>query len=104
MSASPRGPDKGRATGRRQPRGEDDYDRARLWIGAGRKAGIRPGDLVGAITGEAGLPSNILGGIEIRDNFSLVEVPELHADEIVAALKKSSIRGKKVTIRRDRDT
>jgi ATP-dependent RNA helicase DeaD len=75
-----------------------------LWVGAGRKAGIRPGDLVGAITGEAGLPSTILGAIEIRDNFSLVEVPELHADEIVAALKKSSIRGKKVVIRRDRDT
>ena len=114
MSASPRGPDKVRATGSGGPGGdrgtrtrgarEDDYDRVRLWIGAGRKAGIRPGDLVGAITGEAGLPSNVLGGIEIRDNFSLVEVPELHADEIVAALKKSSIRGKKVTIRRDRDT
>jgi ATP-dependent RNA helicase DeaD len=76
---------------------------ARLWIGAGRQAGIRPGDLVGAITGEAGLSSAALGAIEIRDNFSLVEVPDLHADEIVAALKKSSIRGKKVTIRRDRD-
>jgi ATP-dependent RNA helicase DeaD len=79
-------------------------DGVRLWIGAGRKAGIRPGDLVGAITGEAGLPSSVLGGIEIRDTFSLVEVPELHADEIVAALKKSSIRGKRVTIRRDRDS
>src|SRR5215212_8544159 len=47
-AASPRGPDKGRVTGarHRQTRGEDDYDRARLWIGAGRKAGIRPGDLV----------------------------------------------------------
>jgi ATP-dependent RNA helicase DeaD len=113
LPGSPRGPEgafgKGAPSGAlakprsRGPR-EDDYDRARLWIGAGRKAGIRPGDLVGAITGEAGLPSSVLGGIEIRDNFSLVEVPELHADEIVAALKKSSIRGKKVTIRRDRDT
>jgi ATP-dependent RNA helicase DeaD len=85
------------------PSAAPDFNRTRLWIGAGRKAGIRPGDLVGAITGEAGLSSDVLGGIEIRDNFSLVEVPEAHADEIVAALKKSSIRGKKVTIRRDRD-
>jgi ATP-dependent RNA helicase DeaD len=97
-----RGPGKVGAPGRH--RGEDDYDRVKLWIGAGRKAGIKPGDLVGALSGESGLPSSVLGGIEIRDTFSLVEVPELHADEIIGAMKKSSIRGKKVTIRRDRDS
>jgi ATP-dependent RNA helicase DeaD len=82
---------------------DDDFDKVRLWIGAGRKAGIRPGDLVGAIAGESGLESSVIGAIEIRDNFSLVSVPELHADEIVAAMKKSTLRGQKVTIRRDRD-
>jgi ATP-dependent RNA helicase DeaD len=74
-----------------------------LFIGAGRKAGIRPGDLVGAITGEAGVPSHSLGAIEIRDNFSLVDVPELLADEIVTAMRSAKLRGQKVTIRRDRD-
>ena len=35
-----------------------------------------PGDLVGAITGEAGIQSRSIGAIEINDGFSLVEVPE----------------------------
>ena len=75
----------------------------RLFIGAGRKAGIRPADLVGAITGEAGITSKSLGAIEIADNFSLVEVSEDAADDIVKAMKGASLRGKKVTVRRDRD-
>ena len=48
----------------------------RLFIGAGRRAGIRPADLVGAITGETGVPARALGAIEIADTFSLVSVPE----------------------------
>src|SRR6185369_13135295 len=65
-------------------RGEDgEGPMIRLFLGAGRKAGIRPGDLVGAITGEAGVTSRSVGAIEVRDNFSLVEVPAAHADEIV---------------------
>jgi ATP-dependent RNA helicase DeaD len=74
----------------------------RLFVGAGRKAGVRPGDLVGAITGEAGVTSRDLGAIEIADGFSLVEVPESIADHVIEALRGSAIRGKKVTVRRDR--
>jgi ATP-dependent RNA helicase DeaD len=84
-----------------RPRGGADV--VRLFIGAGREAGIRPGDLVGAITNEAGVRSADLGAIEIRDRFSLVEVPAEAADQIVRALKKSTIRGEKPTVRRDRD-
>jgi ATP-dependent RNA helicase DeaD len=75
----------------------------RLFIGAGREAGIRPGDLVGAITGEAGVESRTLGAIEIADRFSLIEVPEALADGIVVALKSATLRGRKVTVRRERD-
>ena len=77
-------------------------DGVRLFIGAGRAAGIRPGDLVGAITGEADVPSRSLGAIEIADKFSLVEVPEALADRIIAALKATKIRGKKVNVRREK--
>jgi ATP-dependent RNA helicase DeaD len=76
---------------------------ARLFVGAGRRAGIRPADLVGAIAGEAGVPSRALGAIEITDTFSLVEVPDELADEIVKVMRKATLRGQKVTIRRDRD-
>jgi ATP-dependent RNA helicase DeaD len=79
-----------------------DGNGIRLFIAAGRDAGIRPGDLVGAITGEAGVPSQSLGAIEIADRFSLVEVPEALADRIIAALKATKIRGKKVNVRREK--
>ena len=79
-------------------------DVATLFVGAGREAGIRPGDLVGAITGEAGINSGELGAIQIADRFSLVEVPESRAEEIIAALRATTIRGRKVPVRRDRDT
>ncbi|MEO8256219.1 MAG: DEAD/DEAH box helicase [Acidobacteriota bacterium] len=82
---------------------EPDGRTVRLFIGAGRQAGIRPGDLVGAITGEAGVESRTLGAIEIADKFSLIDVPETLADEIIAALKATTIRGKKVSVRRERN-
>ena len=78
-----------------------DGPTTRLYIGAGRQAGIRPGDLVGAITGEAGIQSRSLGAIEIGDRSSYIEVPETLADDIIAALKATTVRGKKVSVRRD---
>jgi ATP-dependent RNA helicase DeaD len=78
-------------------------DVVRLFIGAGRQAGMRPADLVGAIANEAGIRSSELGAIEIADRFSLVEVPAEKADAIVSAMRKTSLRGQKVPVRRDRD-
>ena len=66
----------------------------------GRKAGIRPADLVGAITGESGVTSRSIGAIEIADKFSLVEVPESVADKIITALRATMIRGKKILVKR----
>ena len=75
----------------------------RVYVGAGRKAGIRPGDLVGAIANEARIDSRSIGAIEVADRFSLVEVPEEMADQIIDALRSTTIKGKRVTVRRDRD-
>jgi ATP-dependent RNA helicase DeaD len=74
----------------------------RLFIGAGRTAGVRPGDLVGAIAGESGVSGQAIGSIEVSDRFSIVEVPDEHAQEIIAALRGSTIKGKKAAVRRDR--
>ncbi|MEX0891243.1 MAG: DEAD/DEAH box helicase, partial [Gemmatimonadota bacterium] len=63
----------------------------RLWVGAGRNAGIRPQDLVGAITGEAGIRGGEVGAIEITDRFSIVEVREDVAGHVVDALRGSSL-------------
>ena len=49
-----------------------------------------------------GVESRSLGAIEIADKFSLIDVPEALADDIIAALKATTIRGKKVPVRRER--
>ena len=92
-------PARGRLPGGRDSR---DGDMVRLFVGAGRRAGIRPGDLVGAIAGESGLESRAIGAIEINDAFSLVEVPNDRADDVIAALRQTKLRGLKVTVRRER--
>ena len=74
----------------------------RLFVGAGRAAGVRPQDLVGAIAGESRLSGRDIGAIEMTDRFSLVEVPESAADEVIAALRATTIKGRKPTIRRER--
>jgi ATP-dependent RNA helicase DeaD len=74
----------------------------RLYIGAGRQAGIGARDLVGAITGEAGIESQGIGAIDIAERFSIVEVPETLADRIIDALRATKLRGQKVDVRRER--
>ncbi len=74
----------------------------RIYVGAGRSAGIRPQDLVGAITGESDLTGRQIGAIEIADRFSLVEVPEPVIDDVIAALRGTTLKGRKATIRRER--
>ncbi len=75
----------------------------RLFFGVGRVAGIRPQDLVGAIAGESSLSGRDIGSIEIADRFSIVEVPQDAADEVIEAMRRSSIKGKRATVRRERD-
>jgi ATP-dependent RNA helicase DeaD len=80
-----------------------DGNVVRVFVGAGREGGIRPGDLVGAITNEAGIDPRLIGAIQIADRFSLVELPDGIADRVVKALRGATIRGHKVLVRRDRD-
>ncbi|GLY74901.1 DEAD/DEAH box helicase [Actinoallomurus iriomotensis] len=76
----------------------------RLFIGLGRSAAVRPQDLVGAIAGESKLSGRDIGAIEIADRFSLVEVPESAAEQVIKALRRTTIKGRKPTVRRERDT
>jgi ATP-dependent RNA helicase DeaD len=90
-------PSRGPRQGRRPAEGT-----TRLFVSTGRSAGVRPQDLVGAITGESHLSGRDIGAIEIADRFSLVEVPESAADDVVRALRGTSIKGRKATVRRER--
>ncbi|MEV8511960.1 DEAD/DEAH box helicase [Dactylosporangium sp. NPDC051484] len=86
------------AGGRRTPAG----GMTRLFVGAGRSAGIRPQDLVGAITGESNLSGRDIGAIEITDRFSLVEVPDSAVDEVIDTLRRTTLKGRRPVVRRER--
>ncbi len=95
-------------TGERRPparpgHGGREAGMVRVYIGAGRDAGIRPADLVGAIANEAKLNAKVIGAIEIEDRFSIVNVPDAMARGIIEALSRSRIKGRKVPVRVFRD-
>jgi ATP-dependent RNA helicase DeaD len=102
VAARPARDGRGRSEGERRERRGRTGGMTRLFVGAGRTAGIRPQDLVGAIAGESGLSGREIGAIEIADRFSLVEVPESAVDQVISALRASTIKGKKATVRRER--
>jgi ATP-dependent RNA helicase DeaD len=96
--ASPRS-----VTGNRDVPGrrDDDATWVRLIVGGGREAGMRPGDLVGAITNEPGVGGGAVGAIQIADGFSLVDVAAPVADSVIAALRGATIRGRRLSVERD---
>ncbi|MGD0483452.1 MAG: DbpA RNA binding domain-containing protein, partial [Gemmatimonadales bacterium] len=75
---------------------------AKLWIGVGKKDGVRPGDLVGAIVGETKLGADRIGKIEIRELYALVEVRAEDAERVAGALTGATMRGRRLTARIDR--
>jgi len=96
-----------RAPASRRPAGDKRGPRptggsmARVYIGAGSSAGLRPADVVGAITNEASISAREIGAIEIEERFSLVEVSDTVVEDVVRALRGTSLRGQKVVVRRD---
>jgi ATP-dependent RNA helicase DeaD len=70
----------------------------RIFVGMGRQDGLRPGDLVGAITNEAGLFGKAIGVIDILDRSAFVEVPAPEADRVVEALRGAKLRNRKVKV------
>ena len=75
---------------------------SRLYISAGYKSGVRPGDIVGAIANEAGIASRKIGAIEITENFTLVEVEQSVAAAVIESLSDASLKGRRITVRFDR--
>lgn len=71
-------------------------DMARLFINVGKNQNIRPGDILGAIAGESGMPGKMVGSIDMYDKYTFVEVPREHADVVLQAMKDVKIKGKNV--------
>lgn len=73
----------------------------RLYLNVGATDNVRPGDLVGAITNEAGISKAELGRVDVRDRHSTVEVATPVANTVVSKLTGVSIRGRRVVARVD---
>lgn len=71
-------------------------DMVRLFINIGKNQGVKPGDVLGAIAGESGMPGKLVGSIDMYDRYTFVEVPEDCADEVLEAMKSARIKGKSI--------
>jgi ATP-dependent RNA helicase DeaD len=92
---------RGAARGARK-RVTPEWETTRIYVGAGRRDRVRPSDLVGAIANEVGIGGDAVGAIQISETHSLVEIPEEIADDIIEALRATTIKGRRVVVRRDR--
>ncbi|MGZ5122837.1 MAG: DEAD/DEAH box helicase [Burkholderiales bacterium] len=91
-----------RASGHRPPKRRTDA-MTRLVVKVGDQRNVRPKDLVGAIANEANIAGDAIGAIQIGDESCLVEVPEAVADKVLRALSRTTIKGQRVTARRERE-
>ncbi len=94
------------ARGQRPPRRREAAEGAwtRLYVNAGKRDGVGPGDLVGAITGETGLTGDQIGRIDVRESYALVDVAAESAREVMDRLTGVRIKGREVVARRDKDS
>ncbi|GLB32811.1 RNA helicase [Lacrimispora amygdalina] len=91
---------RGRGNGRGGNSGRYDSssreDMARLFINIGKNQNVKPGDILGAIAGESGMPGKMVGSIDMYDKYTFVEVPRESADAVLTAMKDVKIKGKNI--------
>ena len=90
--------------GRKQPkkapqsRPQSSEDMTRLYINAGKRRGLSPRHILGAIMGETNIDKKFVGDIDVYDKFSFVEVDSSLTDEMLENLNGARIKGKKITV------
>ncbi|MES2229046.1 MAG: ATP-dependent RNA helicase DbpA [Pseudomonadota bacterium] len=70
-----------------------------LQIVGGRKEKIRPGDVLGALTGEAGFQAGQIGKINVNEFSTYVAVDRQIAEQALKRLAAGKVKGKKVKVR-----
>ena len=77
-----------------------DVEMERFRIEVGRRGGVTPRDIVGAIANEAGIESNYIGDIILRNEFSTIDLPSGMPKELFSQMKKIRVRGTPIRITR----
>ena len=85
---------KGKGKGRRK----DDKDMVRLFLNVGKKQKLKPGDILGAIAGESGLPGRVVGSIDMYDKYTFVDVPSKYYKQVIKSMKHAKIKGNRVNV------
>lgn len=73
-------------------------DTVRFHVSLGKKQGIRPGDILGAVAGECGIPGSDIGEIEVLENYSFFNAASEHQMRILDRMQGAQIKGKDVMI------
>jgi len=84
----------------REERGAPEAGMETFRIEVGHRHGVKPGNIVGAIANEAELESRYIGRIDIRDDFSLIDLPEGMPRELMEHLKRVRVAGQPLRISR----
>lgn len=74
----------------------------KMWVGVGSIDGVTPNDLVAALVKDLKFERSRIGKIEIREKFSLVELPASDVEAVAAGLTGKSVRRRRVVARADR--
>lgn len=74
----------------------------RLFVSAGQRDELGPGDILGAITNESGLDGKRVGRIDVRESHSLVEVYQSDAKKVIGALNGTTLGGRSLRVDYDR--
>jgi len=69
-----------------------------LCITAGRKDKVRPGDILGALTGDAGIDGKAVGKIDVMERVAYVAIERKLADKALARLNSGKIKGRKFRV------
>ena len=73
---------------------------ATLWIDGGRKDKVRPGDILGALTGATGIEGSDVGKIDVFDAHAYVAIKKNSVDKALVCLKNGKIKGRNFMVRK----
>ena len=70
----------------------------RLFVNVGKIDRVKPGDILGAVAGESGMPGNLVGAIDMYDKYTFVEVPREYGADVLKAMKNAKIKGRSINM------
>jgi len=80
---------------------EDDGKQVTYRLHVGKRHGVQPGNIVGAIANEANLDGSQINGLDIRAFYSLVRLPAGLPAQVIDRLSKVVVRGQPLSLKLD---